>query len=602
MVRRAIIVAVLFVVSDRWLPNDGPWPAIGGYIALHFPQPQRIDFVSRLLMALVPTTLVVALAALALPALSPYANPGLLLLRDRHVGALRRVVIGPGNPFRRALQLALVVTASAAALALSTLLDLSPVHWPAVTALGLLAFLEVVLLLNFVVWVLELRQPAGVAEYIADLHGNAIGSIRRSAYQPSISGERQAELREFADALAQVALRTLSENQPFATRDALASLGRLRTQADPLPRIRRGRTRKHQRRFLSHLRTRAIARAGLHGKVVRRLRRRILAMQAAAKARRLMVDRELVIAYRSVLLAASENHSVQVAEDVTSSLMGMADAVIGQVPARQLRPIDLAGTELVGEIIRVHAEAVVRCLTANDQLVRDRLLENLQTLLGRLAFRAERAVDEGGSGDQILHEAVGEGLVRILGVAAVSANDLGATRSLIVLLNEVTSEPRLTAIAVDEVVALSTLGLSVGAYAATRLLLEWATAGARADLGGVREVLERFAGVPWPISSAAEALEFVKQDTAWTTRYGAEDVRIGRAIYVLRLMKLGQVWTQADARGLASLLAGAEVGTLADHWVGLTWSSNTDADRTWVVETLKSLLAVGEHGPDAASA
>ena len=61
LVVRALVVAILFVLADRWLTVEPiRWPELAAFVEQRYPKALRIDFVSRLLIASIPSALVVA--------------------------------------------------------------------------------------------------------------------------------------------------------------------------------------------------------------------------------------------------------------------------------------------------------------------------------------------------------------------------------------------------------------------------------------------------------------------------------------------------------------------------------------------------------------
>jgi hypothetical protein len=192
-----------------------------------------------------PSALLVTLTSLAIPNLSPYANPSLILRYRSHpetAGARWWArIAGRGNPFRWALQVALYVAASLFALLVIGGLRWSGQSTPVLALITLAAACEVALLLAFVYWVITLRHPSAVIKATLALGENALRELKslppKHAFTPmppatsrgpyKVRYREQDVLKAITEALAQATLRALQDRQPFAAREGLEALEEL---------------------------------------------------------------------------------------------------------------------------------------------------------------------------------------------------------------------------------------------------------------------------------------------------------------------------------------------------------------------------------------
>jgi hypothetical protein len=229
------------------------------YLFSHLPKRLFVDLLDRavregyvhglLTLFGLPSALLVTLASLAIPTLSPYANPSLLLsYRHFPLTTAERAwarVAGRGNPFRWALQVALFVAASLFALLIFGAFGITSQSSPALLAVTLAAFAEVALLLAFVYWVIRLRHPSAVIAETLELATNALAELRTTpsgaALEPVPRGQtrgpykvrcrEQERLKLITEALTQATLRALQDRQPFAAREGLEALDELYRQS-----------------------------------------------------------------------------------------------------------------------------------------------------------------------------------------------------------------------------------------------------------------------------------------------------------------------------------------------------------------------------------
>jgi hypothetical protein len=247
LVLRTVIFGAIVVLVDAaatW-NSVGWWPP--DWIRLRLESPTTgPDYVRQLLALLgLPAALLVALTSLAIPNLSPYTNPSVLLLHIRQpTGRVRRwmrLLFGRGNPFLDALQAALYVAGILAAL-----FALNSIHWtesalPTVLIVTALALLEVVLLIHFLLWVIRLRQPSELLQYLRLLLDQDLAAIElpygplkpesrralRRAAPASVRGpytcryEEQEAVKQLTMAITHATLRALTDQQPFSAREGL---------------------------------------------------------------------------------------------------------------------------------------------------------------------------------------------------------------------------------------------------------------------------------------------------------------------------------------------------------------------------------------------
>src|SRR5438477_10311905 len=149
LLRNAFVFTLLFLGLD--------------FLFRHLPRRLFVDPIDRTLregyvhglltLFGLPSALLVTLTSLAIPTLSPYANPSLILRYQRYPEtAVERAwarVAGRGNPFRWALQIALYVAASLFALLVLGGLGLASQSSVALLLITVAAFCEVALLLAF---------------------------------------------------------------------------------------------------------------------------------------------------------------------------------------------------------------------------------------------------------------------------------------------------------------------------------------------------------------------------------------------------------------------------------------------------------------------
>lgn len=187
-----------------------------------------------------PSALLVALTSFAVPTLTPYANPGLLLThRAYHDRGGRIWVVGfflaRYNPFSLALLASVALSATLALLVVLDAAQIITLHLITCALVVVVACGTLGLVLQFVFWVLRMRQPS---EVITEARSLALNALSHASHSSGLTPRRlddvdgpfnaeweeQHEIKLLVDALAQVALRTRSERHPFGPHEALSAL------------------------------------------------------------------------------------------------------------------------------------------------------------------------------------------------------------------------------------------------------------------------------------------------------------------------------------------------------------------------------------------
>ncbi|MGI8423259.1 MAG: hypothetical protein ACR2NO_03965 [Chloroflexota bacterium] len=215
----------------------------------------RIEFLRDVARFALPSALLTTMAAFAIPALTPYANPGVLLRYRTHQPAwANKWVIGYFFGRTNYLYLVLIgaMGLTGAALTLG-LRHLFTGNAPFVLTLALVAVAALtvfVQLLQFVLWVLDMRVPSAVLAHVCDAalrhveyvrRDRTLRHRRRADHDPEAIGlefEEQHELRLLLEGIAQIAIISAREEQLFVTVDATRAL---REVHDALLRAERGR-------------------------------------------------------------------------------------------------------------------------------------------------------------------------------------------------------------------------------------------------------------------------------------------------------------------------------------------------------------------------
>jgi len=237
----AILLALSAALLDRILdlPLFGEVRSAAG--AAVGPDERRGFLRGMLALLGLPSALLVALTSFAVPTLTPYANPGLLLTHRAYHDRLGRIwVIGfllaRYNSFSLALLASVGLSATLATLVVLDTAHLITLHLITCALVALAACFTLGLMLQFVFWVLRMRQPSEVITEARRLALNALWHASHSSgltprrLDDDVDGpfnakwEEQHEIKLLVDALAQVALRTRAERHPFGPHEALRAL------------------------------------------------------------------------------------------------------------------------------------------------------------------------------------------------------------------------------------------------------------------------------------------------------------------------------------------------------------------------------------------
>jgi hypothetical protein len=362
-----------------------------------------------------PSALLVTLTSLAIPTLSPYANPSLLLRYRRYPETTREKwwtrIAGRGNPFRWALQVALNVAASLFLLLVLGGLGIAKQSSPVLALITAAAFCEVALLLAFVFWVIGLRHPSAVVEQTLDIARNALLELRKGAKRVYVEIPRgrsrgpykvrfreQELLKQITEALAQASLRALQDRQPFSAREGLEALAELFTES-----------------------------AG-----VRPVGDRWYAMVEVRQVPNPEIDwlRLLVLeGIHDVLVACASAHYLSVGQDALRVLERLSAVVLNE------NPTDSSSKELFGRILWTYVDAFDESLQFREYNLLTALMPQLQKHVARLrtAREASEATAEGWI--EVLVSQL-PGLLRSLGTPSVTLEDFGALRSLTDLMTK----------------------------------------------------------------------------------------------------------------------------------------------------------------------
>ena len=434
IVGEILFYAIAFVLVDVLLTDIPLWIGGSWFGADPAYEIRKNDLDALLAVTGVPTLLLLALATLAVPSLSPAISSSLPLLflrysRIRLPVAVERVlglatvlvlgwwVVQPGrddtrvssawialvvlvvfviytsvrmrtNLLHRSIVLAGSLTGGIGLL--DGIVDLQP-HWRVdlgyigplhlvgslavnreqqehMLTILLAAGLEVVeaaLLLALVLWLLRLRQPGELIQHLQQMADNVIHHVHRTSQlkrsrEPLLSDEvtclyeEQEELRQAVQALEQIGLHFLTENQPTFSRYAVTALHSIHRQARRLD----GRTSDWL--------------------VLRSFKRAPRGSEPLA-----WVDLICMQSIAAILYLCAEEHYLSVGEPAATRLLEMALTGLLNEKA-PLGPEGLRA-QLVLEVLRCFANAYDECVEYGEQLLGDRVLSSMAALMAKLA-------------------------------------------------------------------------------------------------------------------------------------------------------------------------------------------------------------------------
>lgn len=450
LVWRALVVALAVVGLDL-LCTHFPVRAVDPLM----PE-QRVAGLRNLLTLFgLPSALLVALTGFAIPTLSPYANPSLVLLYRRHATTKRETVLtwalGNGNPFSWALQLSLYIS-----LSLFFVLALGTLQWtgqftPVLFLAAAAALGELLLLLVFVYWVIGLRHPSRVIGHTLGMANNALTWLKdlpaTHAYKPLPAGfsrgpyktkfREQEKLLRIAEALTQATLRALHDRQPMPAREGIEALADLFTSA--------GTARPKDDAWYQMLFVRDVAEPrfdwfrlfvldGLHDVLV-----------ASAEAH-----------YMSVGLAA-----LRALEQIGANLLAKE------------KPGDQTSRQLFRRVLNSYVDAFDETLQFQEHNLRAELLPSLITFVFQIGD-ANTEGDKGASGWTQLLLAELPNMIKELGTPGVTYEDFGALRALTALLMKVKTEvPESEPVIAGGVIYLGASAVALRSDRAVSLLAGW---------------------------------------------------------------------------------------------------------------------------------
>lgn len=247
---------VLWIVLLDWLLTT-----VGSHVSSPLIDPfsdsRRAAYIVALLTLVgLPSVLLATLTSLAMTTLSPYASPSVVLLHIRYpVTRGERAwawFAGPGNLFRWSLQVSLYVSASLFALFALGAVGLSGGFTLTLIAITVMAIIDLLLLLSYVFWIISLRPPSRVIEYMLASALNALQQVSelgvdhrylplpqnfvRGRYRPRYL--EQDRVLRLAQALTQSTLRALQDRQPIPAIEGVEALGLLYERgAQPRPNL-----------------------------------------------------------------------------------------------------------------------------------------------------------------------------------------------------------------------------------------------------------------------------------------------------------------------------------------------------------------------------
>jgi hypothetical protein len=241
LVFEAVVFVLASLIADVWLTQTpGSFSGWGMVLERLADHDTRAHVVLGLLAAFgLPSVLLVALTSLAIPALSPVASPRLFLLDPPHAARWPFVplVTATGSPFMKALRLALWLDGTLVGLAMAHTLQAGKNEWPLLGVVTLMLVVELALLLQYVLWVLRVRQPGEAVQHVGELAGSLIDHVHQQPRAfPSHARLEQREddcdyLKEIVGTLQQIALHSAHDGDMQAASRALRALGSLRSTA-----------------------------------------------------------------------------------------------------------------------------------------------------------------------------------------------------------------------------------------------------------------------------------------------------------------------------------------------------------------------------------
>lgn len=440
-----------------------------------------------------PIVLLVALASLAVPSLSPAISSSLPLLYRRypryrwrfqwalHVAAAALLVYwltplrGPDvqaigwsaaivvglpilsagvviatlrtNPLYRALLVAGALTIGLSAMRITVDLGLPSEHLATATVATALALVEATLLVVLVVWLLRLRQSSELVQGLVAMATNLIEYVertepgellptQRSTVRDELvcATEEQEELKQLIAGLQQIGLRSLHDDQPVPAEMVVRGVGVVQAAA----RVLDGRRNDW-------------------------LRMRDPGQQQVNVATP-WVEVLCINTLATLILAAAEEHYFTVGS--------LAGGEIGRAALLHLRASGtvLSATdfrqEVLEEALQAYANAYDECIQFGEVNLSDELLAQFAQLLNEL-----RGTDDFGW-LEFLTAQIADLLVDA-GRLAVARDEVAGVRGLLSIVRAFRAEPGVRDAVLGAVIDLGAVALASRAYRVASVLLEW---------------------------------------------------------------------------------------------------------------------------------
>jgi hypothetical protein len=455
LVWNAVKVAFAIVALDFLCTRLGP--ALPMAILDPISGDRRTAYVVVLLTVFgLPSVLLVTLTSLAMTTLSPYASPSVVLLHSYHPTTRLEIwwtrFAGKGNRFRWALQLALYVSASLFSLFLFNTFGWSAGFTLTLALITLIAVIDLILLLSYVYWIIGLRQPSRVIEYMLGIARNALTEVTklpsaytyralplnfaRGRYRPRY--HEQDRVLRLAQALTQSTLRALQDRQPIPAVEGVDALTRLFTDAL--------RPRSDPRDEWFHLAFREVEDARLNW-----LRVNVLE------------------GLRDVLVASAEAHYISVGQ---AALPGLDD--IGFKLLLTGDPTDATDRELFRGLLATYVSAFDETLQFDEPTLRAELLPKIGTRIAQL-LALEQSVGGKRIAGWVATLAIElPTIIKDTGGPSIVRDDLGALRAVTDLMNRAAAAfPSLRTDIATSALHLGATAIALRADRSASLLAGW---------------------------------------------------------------------------------------------------------------------------------
>jgi hypothetical protein len=441
-----------------------------------------------------PIVLLVALASLAVPSLSPAISSSLPLLYRRYpryrlrfqwalhlltaallvywlkplrpldmeaTGWAAALVVGVPmlsaavlvatlrtNPLYRALLAAGALTIGLSAIRVSADLGLPAQHLATGVVATVLALVETLLLVVLVVWLLRLRQSSELIQSLVEMATNLIEHVQRigsGGLQPMQSStvrddlvcatEEQDELKQLIAGLQQIGLRSLHDDQPVPAEMVVRGVGVIQKAARVL-----------DARRDDWLRLRDPDGQQMNGVATPWVE--VLCIRTLA----------------TLILASAEEHYFTIGRlaggaigDAALLHLRAQGAVLEATPFRQ---------EVLEKALAAYANAYDECIQFGEVNLSDELLAQFALLINELLATDNLEWQE------FLTAQIAELLVDA-GRLAVARDEVAGVRGLLSTVRQLRAAPRTRVAVIGAVVDLGAVALASRAYRVATVLLEW---------------------------------------------------------------------------------------------------------------------------------